>query len=305
MNFNFSVVAKMYLYGIMRFLLSVFCLLLAIAGIAQDQPKPDTLEIGGVTIIRDNDPGAFASPPKKGLLKKLSSRTNPKKIRTQWGIVDIGFSNVVDNTDYASPAAQEYATSAVNSDWMSLKPFKSRNVNIWVVTQQVDIINHYVNFYYGIGLELNNYHYKQPIRYQLQTATVANAPAISLDGTPGRTYKKNKLAADYLTVPLMLNFNLTPHNLYAFEVSAGVSVGYLYSARNKYINSDEGKAKSRGDFDLRPWKLSYIAEVNLGIIRLYGSYAFKSMYERGLDMTPYNFGVRIKPMEVLGKVQTN
>ncbi|MCH5689029.1 hypothetical protein LWM68_35125 [Niabella sp. W65] len=103
----------------------------------------------------------------------------------------------------------------------------------------------------------------------------------------------------------MLNFNLTPHNLYAFEVSAGVSVGYLYSARNKYINSDEGKAKSRGDFDLRPWKLSYIAEVNLGIIRLYGSYAFKSMYERGLDMTPYNFGVRIKPMEVLGKVQTN
>ncbi|MCH5689028.1 hypothetical protein LWM68_35120 [Niabella sp. W65] len=106
------------------------------------------------------------------------------------GIVDIGFSNFVDNTDYASPAAQEYATSAVNSDWMSLKPFKSRNVNIWVVTQQVDIINHYVNFYYGIGLELNNYHYKQPIRYQLQTATVANAPAISLDGTPGRTYKK-------------------------------------------------------------------------------------------------------------------
>lgn len=305
MNFNFSVVGKMYLYGIMRFLLSVLGLSLAISGIAQDQPKPDTLEIGGVTIIRDNDPGAFAAPPKKGFLKQLSSRTNPKKLRTQWGIVDLGFSNFVDNTDYTSVEAQQYATSDVNSDWMGLRPFKSRNVNIWVVTQQVSLINNYVNFNYGIGLELNNYHYKQPVRYQVQTAMVENAPAISFDGTPGRTYKKNKLAADYLTVPLMLNFNLTPHNLYAFEVSAGVSVGYLYSARNKFINSDEGKAKSRGDFDLRPWKLSYIAEVNLGIIRLYGSYAFKSMYLRGLDITPYNFGVRIKPVELFGKIQTN
>ncbi|GAB3413827.1 hypothetical protein GCM10027516_03330 [Niabella aquatica] len=272
---------------------------------AQDRPKPDTLEIGGVTIIRDNDPDAIPDEVKKGFLKKLSSRTSPKKIKTQWATIDIGVSNYVDNTDYSSAEAKGYASGDVNSEWLDLKPFKSRNVNIWLVTQQFDLVSHYVNFQYGLGLELNNYHYKQPIRYVAQVPAVENAPVIFLDETLNRSYKKNKLAADYITMPVMLNFNLTPYRLYPFEISAGISAGYLYSARNKAITSDEGKTKTRGDFDMRPWKLSYVAEVNLGIIRLYGSYAFKSMYQRGLDITPYNFGIRIKPVEVFGKVETN
>jgi len=43
---------------------------------------------------------------------------------------------------------------------------------------------------------------------------------------------------------------------------------------------------------LEKWKLSYIAELSLGPVRFYGSLAMKNMYERGLDMTPYNFGFR-------------
>ena len=50
--------------------------------------------------------------------------------------------------------------------------------------------------------------------------------------------------------------------------------------------------KTKGDFDLREWKLSYIGEVGLGPVKLYGSYAFKSMFEKGLDLTPYNVGLR-------------
>jgi len=288
-----------------RFLLLTALVLIAFTSMAQDRPKPDTLEIGGVTIIRDNDPDAIPGDTRKGLLKKLSSRTRPRKIKTQWATLDIGVSNYVDNTDYTSAEAKGYATDNVNAEWLDVKPFKSRNVNIWVVTQQFDLISHYVNFQYGLGLELNNYHYKQPIRYEAQTPAVANAPVIYLDETLNGTYKKDKLAADYITAPIMLNFNLTPYRLYPFEISAGISAGYLYSARNKFITSDEGKGKTRGDFDMRPWKLSYIAEVNLGVIRLYGSYALKSMYRRGLDITPYNFGIRIKPVEIFGKLETN
>ncbi|MFT4092547.1 MAG: outer membrane beta-barrel protein [Niabella sp.] len=287
-----------------KLLLLILLISFVIPSMAQDTPKPDTLEIGGVTIIRDNGPDAYAVPHKKGFLKKLGSSTHPKSIKTQWGIIDLGFSNYVDNTNYTDPAsgAQDYAPGS-NEAWMELKPLKSCNVNIWFVTQQVNLISHYVNFQYGIGLELNNYWYKQPVRYTAQTAAEQNAPVITLDETADRVYRKNKLAADYVTVPVMLNFNLTPYRLYPFEISAGMSAGYLYAARNKVVTSDEGKTKTKGDFDLRPWKLSYIAELNLGVIRLYGSYAFKSMYQRGLDITPYNFGIRIKPVEILGKIE--
>jgi len=113
-----------------------------------------------------------------------------------------------------------------------------------------------------------------------------------MDATVGRSYKKNKLAADYLTVPMMLNFNFTPRRNNGFGFSAGMSVGYLYSARNKTETNDEGKRKAKDDFELEKWKISYVAELALGPVRFYGSLARKGMYERGLDVTPYNFGFR-------------
>ena len=100
------------------------------------------------------------------------------------------------------------------------------------------------------------------------------------------------LAADYLTVPVMLNFNFTPDRRRGFGFSAGVSAGYLYSSRQK-IKQDGDVDKTKANFDLRKWKLSYVGELSLGVVQLYGSYATKSMFEKGLDMTPYNVGFRI------------
>jgi hypothetical protein len=84
---------------------------------------------------------------------------------------------------------------------------------------------------------------------------------------------------------------LTPNRKQGFGFSAGVSGGYLYSSRQKIKAGDESKL--RDDFDLRKWKVSYIGELNLGPVRLYGSYALKSMWEKGLDQTPYSIGIRL------------
>jgi hypothetical protein len=74
----------------------------------------------------------------------------------------------------------------------------------------------------------------------------------------------------------MLNFNFTPQKKQGFGFSAGVSGGYLYSARQK--TKDGGKKnKTKDDFDLNQWKLSYIGELNMGPLKLYGSYATKSL----------------------------
>ena len=158
--------------------------------------------------------------------------------------------------------------------------------------QRINMVKHVVNFKYGLGLELNNYHYKQNIRYVEKPQPVVDPAIVYLDNTVDRDYRKNKLAADYLTVPVMLNFNFTPRRKKGFGLSAGISAGYLYSARNKTKTSDEGKEKAKDDFELDRWKLSYVAELSLGPVRFYGSYALKNMYERGLDIKPYNFGFR-------------
>ena len=152
--------------------------------------------------------------------------------------------------------------------------------------QRLNLINHVVNLKYGIGLELNNYFFDdESIRFQKNPTLVVKDPNL-------KDAKKNKLAADYLTVPLMLNFNFTPDRRNGFGFSAGVSAGYLYSARQKVKISDD-KFKVHNDFDLQDWKLSYVGEINLGLVKLYGSYAFQSMWERGLDQIPFNAGIRL------------
>lgn len=254
----------------------------------------DTIRIGGMIIIRKAGSEKENNDRDREYHVKGRREGKQSNVSTNWWILDLGFSNYVDNTVYgASTTANLYAPGS-NSSWFDLKDGKSRNVNVWFFMQKLNMAKHVLNLKYGLGLELNNYHYKQPIRYQPNPPATINPPRVLLDNPlpAGRTYKKDKLAADYLTVPVMLNFNFTPHKKNGFGFSAGVSAGYLYSARNKTVTSDEGKKKAKDDFELEKWKLSYVAELSLGPVRFYGSYAFKNMYERGLDMKPYNFGFR-------------
>jgi hypothetical protein len=108
------------------------------------------------------------------------------------------------------------------------------------------------------------------------------------------SFSKNKLAADYVTVPLMLNFQTNPNDpKKGISLSAGVSMGYLYSSRNKQVSDSRGKEKNRGDYDLEKWKFSYVGELGLGPVRLYGSYSPKSIFTNELNFTPYNIGIRL------------
>jgi Outer membrane protein beta-barrel domain len=254
-------------------------------------PQDDTIRIGGMIIIRKA--GSNNKTIEEDTAYKMRNRRTGKKsnTKTNWFIFDFGFSNYTDKTNYASASSQAYAPGS-NKTWFDLRDGKSRNVNVWIFMQKLNLIDHVVNLKYGAGLELNNYHYKQPIRYQETTAPIPDPARVILDGTVGRSYRKNKLAADYFTVPMMLNFNFTPKKKKQFGFSAGASLGYLYSARHKTITSDEGKEKAKDDFELEKWKLSYVAELSLGHVRFYGSYVPKSMYERGLDIKPYTFGFR-------------
>ncbi len=254
-------------------------------------PADDTIRIGGMVIIRKA--GSKDRQMKEDTAYKMRNRRGdkPSNLTTNWWIFDFGFSNYSDKTNYSSAAAQAYAPGG-NKTWFDLKDGRSRNMNIWFFMQKLNISKHVLNLKYGLGLELNNYYFKQPIRYQENTAAIPDPPRVILDGTVGRKYEKNKLATDYLTVPMMLNFNFTPKRNKGFGFSAGVSLGYLYSARNKTITSDEGKKKTKDDFELEKWKLAYVAELSMGPVRFFGSYAAKSMYERGLDIKPYNFGFR-------------
>lgn len=270
-----------------RILLVCLAVGLFSAGMAQDEKKEtnDTIRIGGMIIVKKPGSNEREVIRNDRTVRIPSRKYKNQNVTTNWWIVDLGYSAFNDKTDYTSAAAQAFAPGS-NEDWFDLRAGKSRNVNIWFFMQRLNMIEHVVNLKYGLGLELNNYFFDdERIRF------AKNPTQISLDNAL-KDSKKNKLAADYLTVPMMLNFNFTPNRRNGFGFSGGVSAGYLYSARQKTkFNGD--KDKLHNDFDLKRWKLSYIGELNLGPVKLYGSYAFDNMWDKGFDMTPYTVGFRL------------
>jgi len=256
------------------------------------------MRIGNIIIIKHGKKGSDSTRVTMG----RAASTKKSRVTTNWGIVDIGFANYDDQTNYGATGnylVNRPGTPGFSKDDFKVKAGKSINVNIWFFMQRLSLIKQNVNLKYGLGLELNNYRYKSnsaisykeggviPYSNGLQT----NAPFIFRDSI---AFSKNKLAADYLTVPLMLNFATNNYgNNKGVSVSVGVSAGYLYSQRNKQKSEERGKEKNKGDYNLERFKLSYIGELGLGPVKLYASYSPKSMYENSLDVRPFNFGFRI------------
>lgn len=245
------------------------------------RPMNDTIRIGGMVIIRKAGGNKDAKPGEEYKMQRRRG-SEPSNLSTNWWIFDVGFSNYTDKSNYTTALSSGFVGTGVGKDQMKLRTGKSRNVNVWFFMQKLNIASHVLNLKYGLGLELNNYYFddnivftKKPTRISLGTTNLDKA----------------KLAADYLTVPVMLNFNFTPRRDNGFGFSAGISGGYLYSSR--YKSKEDGDVKKiKNSFDLEHFKVSYIGEISLGPVRFYGSVAMKNMWEKGLDMTPYNFGFR-------------
>ncbi len=259
----------------------------------------DTLKMGNMIIVGKGIAEGFSKFGKaiEGIdLKKIAEtasdvlkKKKPKKVSTNWLVYDIGFAGYNDNTNYATAAAQAFIRPAgsvpASKGDFALRTSRVSNFNLWFFMQRVSIIESVLNLKYGLGIESNNYFFKTGITY---------VDDISVYTTRGgwNERSKNKLVANYLTVPVMLNINTNPtKGKRGFQFSAGVSGGYLSSARQKQKGLG-GIDKNKSNFNLEQFKLSYVAELGLGPVKLYGSVASNPMHQYGLEQVPYTLGLR-------------
>jgi len=248
----------------------------------KNKPKCDTMEYNRWVIIVKRD--GKGDTPDTIRINNNCTKDDKKKSMGLGGGIDIGWSNYIDNTNYTRAIAQGDVAPGMGADDLKLSLGRSWNVNLWLVMDELKLIKKAVQLQYGFGLELNNY------SFESRTTYVAKNPMYVYKGV--ESYKKGKLAADYLSVPLMIKFNLTPKRTEnPFTIAGGVSGGFLYSARFKTKTSSD-VSKIRDDFELNRFKLSCVGELGLGPVKLYGSYATRNMFRNELNLTPYTVGFR-------------
>jgi len=264
----------------------------------------DTVKVGRIKIVnkREGTEG-YGQKNWESLLEGDFKKTNisiertPKKLKpitTNWWIFDLGFANMIDKTEQLmyQPMYSIYpgyipAAPVPSSTNLKLNNLKSSNVNIWIVQQKLSLYQHYWNLKYGVGIEMFNFRFEQPISFR-------NSPDsyVFFDDVH---FKKNKLFVEYLTVPVQLNYQSNPQNNKSFYASLGMSAGYLLQSHTKQISDERGKKKVNGNFNLNNLKMSTIGELGIGSIRLYGSYSMTNLFDKNLtnfDMNPFAIGLR-------------
>lgn len=246
----------------------------------------DTIKVGNFIIIKKRKDNQTTS--KEATVVKKPNK--PSKLSTNWGIVDIGFANLKDETNYGSADAANYLRTTragekpITKEDLKLRTGKTSDINVWIVMQRWNIAKGYLNLKYGLGLEMFNFRYENNISYHKSPAYIFRDSV---------NFSKNKLYASYLTVPFMVNVNTMPGRKKGLSLSAGVSAGYLVGSRNKQISTERGKVKVKGDFDLEPIRLAYIGELGIGPVRLFGSYSMRPLHAHGLKQYPYSMGIRL------------
>lgn len=141
--------------------------------------KKDSIEIGNIIII--NQGGNVSRANGDDTSENHHIRRERRRNYSSNDLVfDLGFANFDDQTNFNSAAVQDYVISKntanpLNSHDFKLKQFKSSNINIWFFMQRMNLIKHLVNLKYGIGLELNNYRFENPVSFRENGTNPYNA----------------------------------------------------------------------------------------------------------------------------------
>lgn len=278
--------------------LSITSLLLVLSIVANCQSdstktsKSDTIVAGNFIIIKKEKDGVTVNDTsankQKEKLKNKFLELN-KNIKTNYFVLDLGFANYQDNTDYATAQSKGYIDTKrpiMSSSGLALNAGKSSNVNIWLFMQKVNLYKNVLNLKYGLGLEMFNFRFDKNVSYRNSPE-----PTVFMDSI---SFTKNKLYLGYLTVPVMFNIKMRPSKPNSLSLSGGISASYLAGTHVKQISGERGKQKFRGDFDFNRWRLAAIGEIGVGPVRLYGSYSFTPIQKSstGLEQMPFAVGIR-------------
>ena len=263
----------------------------------------DTVRLGRLNIIKSQDSNHkkdWESMIEDGDFDntRISIERSPKKLKnvtTNWFSFDLGYANYIDESDQMAylmgfPSTYPglpYSKYFVNSGSLKLDNRKSSNFNIWIVQQKLNVYQHKINLKYGVGFEMFNFRFEQPVSFRNEPGKTLYMDDVN--------FTKNKLFVKYLTVPVQLNFQPNPYSRKGFYASIGLSAGYLVDARNKQISPERGKQKYDGTFELNNLRFATIGELGIGGIRLYGSYGSINLFDKNqshFSFFPYALGLR-------------
>jgi hypothetical protein len=212
---------------------------------------------------------------------------DPKYGLTWWNGIDVGLNTIL-NEDYGSNLSQDPLSGM-------LEPQIGRSRYIAFNFAQVKgrIIKDYVGITTGLTFQIYNWKFSGSDELQFQGDSLFLAP------TGERNVSKNKLRAEYIGIPLMLEFNTSLDPDRAFHISAGVvgkvRIGNMYKQKYSFEGNDN-KASLKGELGMNRWAADAMLRIGYRRFTLFGQVGLVPLFDNDntQDMYPVAVGLFIK-----------
>ncbi|RKE03122.1 outer membrane beta-barrel protein [Marinifilum flexuosum] len=180
-------------------------------------------------------------------------------------------------------------------DFMELDMAKSIAVNLNFLQYDISLQKerNTIGLVTGLGLEWNNYRFDNDITLQKVNGVIQ--PLDLSVSHPDWDIKKTKLTTLYLTIPLLMEFQIpVKYKKRRIHMSAGV-VGGLRLGSHTKIKHGGDKDKDHDDFKLKTLRYAAHARIGYRSLNFFATYGLTELFEsgKGPDLTPFTVGITL------------
>lgn len=265
------------------------------SGILSYEEKNDTVQVKlgkrGIKIIEKNDGTAIEIID----LDEEDYARNQRKwnrFRGHWASVELGFTNLV-TSDFSLEYPEEMA-------FMEMNTGKSWAFNINFLQYSLGFGTDKVGLVTGLGWEMQNYRFDNPLSIMEENGFIVADSSYMLDPDIG-SVEKSKIHTSYLTLPLLLEFQIpTGRRDHRVHISGGVIGGVKLWSTTKVIYKDQGgnkeKNKEKGnDYNLSPLRYGLTARIGYRALNVFVNYNLTPFFEKnkGPELYPFTIGLTL------------
>ncbi len=207
--------------------------------------------------------------------------------RGHWSGIFFGVNGLA-NADYSAYPTDE-------QDFLDVKLLRSSllDINLFQISKGLQRNRNNIGFVTGLGMEIQTYYLDR------NTSIIKGPTRVEPDKQYLDANQKSKLASTYLSVPVLLEFQI-PVKRYENPVyfSAGVTVHKRLSTHTKIKyreNNQKQKLKTPDDFYMTDFR--YAATIRMGYrwVNIFATYDLRPLFEKdkGPEVYPFSVGVAL------------
>ncbi|MFN5621550.1 MAG: hypothetical protein ACK478_09635 [Flavobacteriales bacterium] len=209
-------------------------------------------------------------------------------IITDDDLKDSTFIDAIGDLNKSNKSAQDYAWSGIDgfqigaiglftSDGkrafadrpdLALNSTRCSMLGFTPIGKEAEIIKDRLRLAAGLGFQFESYAFDKNVR-------LTDEPYLQGIEDTVRDYRKNTLNANYVTLPVVLQFNTKRNLEKPLHIAVGAIAGYRIGSNMTYKWSEDGRRQRerlRNDYALEPYRLSAIAQIGIGNATIWAQY---------------------------------